>query len=529
MMGTLSACSDFFNVETGNVLDHEDYIKEESELYSGYIGIMTKVQAIGDKVIYLTDTRGELLEPTSNTPNELYSIYNYETDLVGNKYANPAPYYDVIIACNEYLSKLYDYKTANPTAINLTHYKALISCTLRVKAWIYLTLGKIYGEAIWFDDPIREMKGLNNYPVKNLDEIVVSCLDLLTKGFDGVDATNTMSWKEWLDPDTDTGSSTYRYWDYMTPEFFPLYAELCLWHGDYQKTVNVILNAMNAKFASTVNDATQYMHNVKLTGTYSKIWDNTNPQPQETISAIIYSYKNNQTNSLLTHFGIDSPNEYLLAPSQVGLDRYTDPDFDPLGGSTLDRRASIYFANYDGKNVVCKYRPRSSAARTYAYQDDVHIYIYRGSELYFMLAEALNNLGRVQEASALINQGVNGSFPNGGVTWTGFTDDWTGKSSLGSRKYPDMGIGGAFNLGNREFKRDDIKANDAQILNEMMLEFPAEGKIYPAMIRMARRYNDLNIISDRVCPKYKNPEEIRAKISADVDGKPGYFVHWKLK
>ena len=106
MMGTLSACSDFFNVETGNVLDHEDYIKEESELYSGYIGIMTKVQAIGDKVIYLTDTRGELLEPTSNTPNELYSIYNYETDLAGNKYANPAPYYDVIIACNDYLSKL---------------------------------------------------------------------------------------------------------------------------------------------------------------------------------------------------------------------------------------------------------------------------------------------------------------------------------------------------------------------------------------------------------------------------------------
>ena len=146
-----------------------------------------------------------------------------------------------------------------------------------------------------------------------------------------------------------------------------------------------------------------------------------------------------------------------------------------------------------------------------------------------MLAEALNNLGRVQEASALINQGVNGSFPNGGVTWTGFTDDWTGKSSLGSRKYPDMGIRGAFNLGNREFKRDDIKANDEQILNEMMLEFPAEGKIYPAMIRMARRYNDLNIISDRVCPKYKNPEEIRAKISADVDGKPGYFVHWNLK
>ena len=46
-----------------------------------------------------------------------------------------------------------------------------------MKAWIYLTLGKIYGEAVWFNDPVREMK--------NLDEIVEGCLDLLTKGFDG--------------------------------------------------------------------------------------------------------------------------------------------------------------------------------------------------------------------------------------------------------------------------------------------------------------------------------------------------------
>lgn len=463
----LGACNDFFNVETKNVLDHDGYITEESEMYSGYIGIMTKVQAIGDKVIYLTDTRGELLEPTKNAPSELYSIYNYDTDLTGNSYADPAAYYDVIIACNDYLSKLYDYKTENPAAINLDHYKALVSCTLRVKAWIYLTLGKIYGEAVWFNDPVREMKDLNDFPVKNLDEIVEGCLDLLTKGFDGIDGTNTMSWKEWLDPDTETAESTYRYWDYMTPEFFALYGELCLWHGDYQKTVNVILNTMNAKFASTVNDATQYMHNVKLTGTYSKIWDNTNPQPQETVSAIIYNYQGNQTNSLLKHFGTESPNEYLLAPSQVGMDRYTDPDFNPLGGATSDKRSTYYFAkDKSGNYVIQKYRPSNSTARTYAYQDDVHIYIYRGSELYFMLAEALNNLGRVTEASALINQGVNGSFPNGGVTWDGFTDDWTGASTLGTRRYPDLGIRGAFNLGNREFTRGDARANDEAILDE---------------------------------------------------------------
>lgn len=46
-------------------LDNEDYISEESEMYSGYIGIMTKMQAIGDKVIYLNELRGEMVVPTA--------------------------------------------------------------------------------------------------------------------------------------------------------------------------------------------------------------------------------------------------------------------------------------------------------------------------------------------------------------------------------------------------------------------------------------------------------------------------------
>ncbi|HBG58643.1 MAG TPA: hypothetical protein DDX07_11590, partial [Porphyromonadaceae bacterium] len=226
------ACTDFFDVTTDDLLNHTEYIDEESEMYAGYIGIMAKVQLIGDKAIYLTDTRGELLETTHNTPSELYRIYNYEDNLSGNSYADPAPYYDVIIACNDYLLKLYDYKEKNPSSINMEHYKGLISSTLRVKAWVYLTLGKIYGRALWFNDPLREKTDLSQFPLKDLDEIVLSCKDLLDKGFDGVNGKINMTWKEWLDPYTPTAESIYRYWDYTTPEYFALYAELCLWSGD---------------------------------------------------------------------------------------------------------------------------------------------------------------------------------------------------------------------------------------------------------------------------------------------------------
>ena len=62
------------------------------------------------------------------------------------------------------------------------------------------------------------------------------------------------------------------------------------------------------------------------------------------------------------------------------MDRYTDPDFNPLGGATSDKRSTYYFAkDKSGNYVIQKYRPSNSTARTYAYQDDVHI-------LYFIVA-----------------------------------------------------------------------------------------------------------------------------------------------
>jgi hypothetical protein len=521
-------CNDFLKVETDNVLDHGKYIDEESEMYAGYIGIMTKVQAIGDKVIYLTDMRGEMLEPTRNTPNDLYSLYNYETDLTGNTYADPAGYYDVIIACNDYLLKLYDYKQKNTAIINLSHYEALVSCALRVKAWTYLTLGKIYGQAVWFDDPLREKKDLSQFPLKNLDEIVDACKNLLSKGFDGINGKITMSWKEWLDPNTDLASSIYRYWDCMTPEYFPLYAELCLWSGNYKEAKNTLLSAMNNKFGSTNSNSVDWLRNADNME-FVRFWNSANPYRPETVSAIIYDYSKNQTNSLLKHFGTEYPNEYLLAPSDSGMYRFSNPAFNNLGGASSDNRKNATFKQDSrGDYYVCKYRPNNSV-RANPYQDDVHIYIYRAGELYFMLAEALNNLGEYESAFELINQGISYYFPGGGVTLDGFTDAWTTKTPTGTRTYADRGVRGVFGLGDRTFAKGTVaeektKANDLAILDEMMLEFACEGKIYPAMIRMAKRYNDYNIIADRVCPKYGNDGSIREKIVAG-----GYFVSWDLK
>lgn len=526
LMVVLSACSVFFEPDNKTVLFGDDYMKETSEMYSGFVGLVTKIQTIGDKAIYLTDTRAEMLEPTGKS-NELYALYNYETNLTGNSYADPAKYYDVIIACNDYLQKAYEYKTAHPGSVDMTHYKGLIGGTLRIKAWIYFTLAKIYGETVWFDDPMWKLKDYSQYPIKNLDETISACVDLLNTGFDGINASNSMSWTGWITSteDAEANAGDYYYWDLMTPEYFALAAELALWQGRYQDVVNLILPKLNEAFAAgdLRSSTCNYMINLGYSSGFRKIFDNTYPEIFPTVSVIKYNYEKDQTNTLLKHF----INDIMLRPAKVAVERYSDPEFNPLNENATDRRLGFYYHQDASQNwIFHKYRNVSGSPRSNPKQDDVHIYIYRSVELHLMLIEAFNHLGRFDEMNALLQGSVTTYFPDGGVTWEGFTDEWCKKTPRGQRQYEPYGIRPSKA---RELKPCDtdenIRHNDMEILKEIILEQPGEGKTYGAMLRMAKRYKDYNIIADLVCPKYEagKKEEIRSKI---LNG--GYFVHWDI-
>ena len=60
----LTACSDYFNPTTDDELDGSKGFTSNTEMYTGFLGIITKMQAVGDKEILLTEPRGELIEPS---------------------------------------------------------------------------------------------------------------------------------------------------------------------------------------------------------------------------------------------------------------------------------------------------------------------------------------------------------------------------------------------------------------------------------------------------------------------------------
>ena len=540
----LAGCSDFWDPETEDEFNGEDGFTSNTEMYTGYLGIMTKMQEIGDKEILLTETRGELVEPADESTNELIALYNYDQNLQTNSYANPQGYYEVVIACNDYLNNMREYKS-RPN-VNTDAWEALVASALRVKVWTYKTLAEIYGKAVWFDDPITEVteiKSGDKFQLLQLDQLIDKCISTLDQGFEGVASNKDIDWYEWLDPthSVSLASSQYRKWNYMTL-LDAASQDATTW---YKKAADIILAALGEQINVTSDPGSNvyWLPSAATPGHYSPIWNNSQPYPYEAVAAIIYDYTNNQTNTLLKHFSNEYPNLYLLRPSENGKARFTDPNFNP-GATTSDTRYKCIFGNSSGQDYIAKFRPVGSSARVNAYQDDCHIYIYRATQYHMMLCEALNHLKRFIALNAVFNSGVKAGegdncFHTGMAEWEGFAStvdptkcDWTGTANWGTRKYPSLGIRGCFTgLVPRTIMENThelgeagtLKFNDLQLLDEAMLEFAAEGKVYPMMNRMAVRYNDASIVADRVCGKYQNPSmaaSVRAKIMEGANWVP---------
>ena len=56
-LSLLTACSDFFEPENKTALKGDDYMGESGEMYSGFAGIVTRMQTLADHNIYVFDRR----------------------------------------------------------------------------------------------------------------------------------------------------------------------------------------------------------------------------------------------------------------------------------------------------------------------------------------------------------------------------------------------------------------------------------------------------------------------------------------
>lgn len=522
-----TSCSTFFDVESDDLLKEEAYIGEGNELYSGYMGIAAKMQAVADHAIFLSELRGDLLEPTANAPQELWDIYNHQS-LEGNAFADPKGYYEVILNANNYIHKALEFRTNYPRAVEAEHIGPLVSGAIRFKVWAYLMLGKLYGEAVYTDEPDVDLDKLASLPMLTIDELFPRLIQLMEVGTNGIHGRTVLNWGNILYPGVDVQEQDL-VWNMICPSPEPLLMELYLWTGQYSRVVEIGMPLI----ATTNYLIDNNFYNGEWIEPFTR---NPVSMTRVLMNIVPFDFERNQTNRLISFFSNTYPSVYYLRPTEVAMDRFLRQV--RLDGNTIgDRyRGQDYtFIFQNGDWVIRKFsRDRESASEIH--KNNVHIVLYRDSDLHFFILEALNQLELFDEAEALLNDGINLYLSRnaGNLQYPFNNETWNARlvNNWGIRRRVDLGpvypqSMSKDNLDTPEKVAAYKKAIDELIVEETCMESAGEARSYFAMIRIAKRWNDPSILADRVSAKYD--AGMQQAIHDKLMSPENWFVHYPLR
>ena len=266
-----SSCDDFFNVETEDFLTNEENYKERDQIYSGMVGVAANFRDVMDDYIILSELRGDLLEPTETAPDEYWDIFRYKSD-ANNSVASPAPLYQLVANCNDFLRNLRQYKKNYPDAIAGAIYNGMVAATLSYRAWAYLNIGKLYGEAYYHDLSVFDInQDMSQGDLLSLDDLVKQLIFLMQNGVDGISAFNYLDWRLiTMDPMAEADKFDQS-WSRITVNPDALLTELFLWDRNYIEAAKQGILAIKGQGLYTMGTNKKLFN---LTDYNEKYWQN---------------------------------------------------------------------------------------------------------------------------------------------------------------------------------------------------------------------------------------------------------------
>ena len=165
----LTSCEDFFDQESDHVIyaDSEHLTDAVDTIYS-VAGILSKLQALGDRTLLLGELRGDMMTVTSTADADLEEIaqFNVSDD---NAYNRPIDYYALINNCNYFIAHADTaLRNSRNSQIFLTEFVAVKT----IRAWAYLQLVLNYGRVPMVTEPITtKEESERDYPQYGLNEV----------------------------------------------------------------------------------------------------------------------------------------------------------------------------------------------------------------------------------------------------------------------------------------------------------------------------------------------------------------------
>lgn len=503
----LGSCDDYFHPDSSSQLQESEHFQKLSELNSGFLGLAAAFEGVPDHAIIISDLRCDGMEPTVNAPMEFWEVHRLEATN-GNSVVAPDLFYKMIINCNDFIRHAIDFNKENTGVANENILRGMIAEALRFRAWSYLTIGKIYGKAYYYDYAMSDMNDMSGVPVLELTELVDVLISNLEHGVEGYDGLATMDWNEL----TYTESTAL---NRLGINVNAIMGELYMWKGDYKAALIWLLKIVNN------TNIQQYTCAAYADNKYEKWRDiyagSVANATNEFITAVNYMVNQRQQSVLQYYFSKESPNVYYLKPSNYLIRLYQAQELN--NGSVGDRwRGSTGTYTSDGGDfVVNKY----SRERT-AYAHDAPVSVYRAGGIHLMIAECLNHLTRYEEALTFVNDGPKAYWNSGGYFLFPFSDP-----IYTTNLKESAGVRGRINLKNYPMPggTDEEKtvAIDSLIADEMGMECAFEGQRLFTLLRMARNNNRPEFMANGISRKFTDLTE-REKYRSMLMSPANWFV-----
>lgn len=537
-----TSCTDFFETDSDGVLKTEGQrYQDETTARAGLFGLLQGLQRIGDNYVIMGELRGDLMDVTENSSQELRDISRFEVD-AENSYLKEREYYSLINNCNYYIHRL-DTTISRREDDNSYPVKILrpyMAQAKTLRAWCYLQLCLDYGRVKYADEPFLDVSRPVEMQALDLDGL----LPVLIRDLEGVlpwmVSDDTPESSGWIRGNADPGfAGSVQYEGYtanqlMLPVRFVL-GELYMWNQDFQKAAQTYYDLIYwnqlyvlSTYVNSYNETTLLPAGKNWTSQFSGF------SYYDILTAIPFTDEYTDNSSALSKMFTTS---YVLAPSQALIDMFDEQSYSINTKPVTGDLRGAYGTYYDKEETVDGSETERPYVDKYNYMqknENAYVVLCRTALVYLRYAEAVNRLGKPKLAfygvlkyglskntfeiyNDLLKDELTGEpWIDFGLTSSGDIGMFDVNSGLHGRGCgsQNLELDPTFVIEACASSADTLLQVEDKLLTEDALETSLEGNRFHDLMRVARYRNDPSWLADKVAAKFPEGEReaIRAKL-----------------
>lgn len=566
MFVATSSCKNLFDLEPEETLTKEQVYRNLFDADAAIIGLYGKFMNLAKQHVILNELRADLLDVSGGADEQLSQLNNHNVQ-EGNVYADPRPFYEVILNCNDILKNFKIMLDQNK--MKAEEYNQRTADVIALRTWVYLQVGIHFGQVPYTTttvENIADLSALNAAPKLSLQNLVKELIKTM-------EAIPPIYMEVFPSTNTLVANSVDGYLlNKMFINKHVLMGDLYLWDNQYLKaatTYKLVLETasrlgydintgeiffglykikyaeanardMTVGYVSSRNDINALIDN-NDTG-WRSIFSRRNTDAgynYEWIWALPFDATFNPQNPFIDLF------QNKVKPSEQSISLWNSQR--QINNFPFDARGRMTYKTVGGKPVVMKYLynyidPLTSLNLGTANFGKGQWMLYRAATLHLRFAEAANRDGRRKLAFALMNQGISTTYNNPAIsdktrlmnTFDVPPYDFDGRNgdnpSFRASWYRNTGIRGRASLQPVAVVGDSTLSIENSLIEESALELAYEGQRWGDLVRVALRRNDPAFLADKVYQKLKkannpNAEAVRAKLLVSSN----WYLPFKLK